>query len=66
MCQCCKWVEHVLLILIIVFALFVYGAVWSQWVIFVAAFILLIHKFVCTDKKCAPVKKAKVNKKKKK
>ena len=56
----CKWVETVLAIVIIVFVLLETGA--SQWIVLIAAILLLIHSWMCKNCKMparAPEKKGK-------
>lgn len=45
----CKWTESVLALLILVFAF--WQVAWSQWIIVIAAVILLLHSWMC--KTCA-------------
>ncbi len=44
MCNC-KMTEAIIAILVIVFALWV--TPWSQWIVVIAAAVLLIHSFAC-------------------
>jgi len=61
-----RWIENILLLVIIVFAIF-FGDVWSRWVIVIAALILLIERFIdrgVVDTKTMPVMKQKSIRKK--
>ncbi len=46
--MCKSWCESILAIIILVFAL--WQTTYSQWIVVIAAIILLIHSFTC--KKC--------------
>jgi len=65
MCNC-KWTEIVLAVLILIFAIWPATVSWSNWIVIIAAAILLIHALMCKDcGKCAPTTKVPVKKKKK-
>lgn len=49
----CMWVEFVLAVVILVFAIWPGIVSWSNWVIIVAAALLLIHALSCS--KCGGV-----------
>ncbi len=46
--MCKSWCEAILAIIILVFAL--WETTYSQWIVVIAAVVLLIHSFMC--KKC--------------
>jgi len=62
MCDKHKWLDIVLLVIIIVVAIWSPPA-WGVWVIVIAALIVLIHQFVC---KCCTVEVKSKSKKREK
>ena len=64
----CKWTEAVIGIVIIVFAWWQVGA--SQWIVTIAAALLILHSFSCGNcgicKTCMPEGKSKSKSKKRK
>ena len=61
MCNC-KWTEIIIALVILILTLFV-TASWSQWVVIIAAVVLLLHAFMC--KNCSEVETKATPKKKK-
>lgn len=54
----CRWCETILALIILVFALFV-NASWGEWVVIIAAVLLLIHAWSCKNcGTCMPEKSA--------
>ena len=50
MCDC-RWTEIIIAVVVIVFSV-IWSASWTNWVIFVAALVLLVHALTC--KNCRP------------